>query len=175
MTATLVMILAAVGAAVSTVIAVLWGGWSQPMTVLCIMMGLDYLSGVVVALVFKASPKTSSGGMSSEAGLKGLLRKIFLILVVSGAYQIDKAIGTYFLRDAVALAFIANEALSLVENAGLMGIPIPKVLLHGIEVLKNKADAAAQARNDMNREKHRRQDDHPPDAEEDRTRDQEEG
>ena len=81
MTATLVMILAAVGAAVSTVIAVLWGGWSQPMTVLCIMMGLDYLSGVVVALVFRASPKTSSGGMSSEAGLKGLLRKIFLIPV----------------------------------------------------------------------------------------------
>ena len=192
------MILAAVGAAVSTVIAVLWGGWSQPMTVLCIMMGLDYLSGVVVALVFRASPKTSSGGMSSEAGLKGLLRKIFLILVVSAAYQIDKAIGTYFLRDAVAFAFIANEALSLVENAGLMGIPIPKVLLHGIEVLKGKAedgnakdggreradvgngkadrkaDAAAPARNDMNREKHRRQDDHPPDAEEDRTRDQEE-
>ena len=72
-------------------------------------------------------------------GLKGLLRKLFLMIVVAAAYQVDKMLGTTFLRDAVAIAFICNEALSLIENAGLMGIPIPQVLLRGIEALKHQA------------------------------------
>lgn len=137
----LMLILAAVGATLSGVIAVLWGGWSQPMTVLVILMGLDYISGLAVALVFRRSPKTESGGASSIIGLKGLLRKLFLIVIVAAAYQIDKIIGTAYLRDAVAIAFIANEALSLLENAGLMGIPIPKVLLKSIDVLKGKSES----------------------------------
>lgn len=137
----LMLILAAVGATLSGVIAILWGGWSQPMTVLVILMGLDYVSGLAVALVFRRSPKTESGGASSLIGLKGLLRKLFLIVIVAAAYQIDKIIGTAYLRDAVAIAFIANEALSLLENAGLMGIPIPKVLLRSIDVLKGKSES----------------------------------
>lgn len=137
----LMLILAAVGATLSGVIAILWGGWSQPMTVLVILMGLDYVSGLAVALVFRKSPKTESGGASSVIGLKGLLRKLFLIVIVAAAYQIDKIIGTAYLRDAVAIAFIANEALSLLENAGLMGIPIPKVLLRSIDVLKGKSES----------------------------------
>lgn len=137
----LMLILFAVGAIGSGIAGALWGGWSQPMTVLCIMMGLDYVSGVIVALVFQASPKSETGGMSSLIGLKGLLRKVFLIAIVAAAYQIDKVIGTTYIRDAVAIAFIANEALSLLENAGLMGIPIPKALLRGIEVLKGRAEA----------------------------------
>ena len=146
----LMAVLLALGAVGSGVIAVLWGGWSQPMTVLCILMALDYISGLAVALVFHRSPKTASGGASSAIGLKGLLGKLFLIFMVAAAYQIDKVLGTSYLRDAVALAFIANEALSLIENAGLMGIPVPKVLLRGIDVLKGKAeentDSSAQRR-----------------------------
>lgn len=141
----LMAVLLALGAAASGIIAALWGGWSQPMTVLCILMALDYISGLVVALVFHKSPKTASGGASSAIGLKGLLGKLFLIFMVAAAYQIDRVLGTSYLRDAVALAFIANEALSLIENAGLMGIPVPKVLLRGIDVLKGKADAAGEA------------------------------
>lgn len=140
MTKLLIMILAVVGALGSGLIAILWGGWSQPMTVLCIMMALDYISGLTVALVFHTSPKTDSGGANSIIGLKGLIRKLFLILIVAAAYQVDKMIGTTYLRDLVAIAFICNEALSLVENAGLMGIPVPKALLRGIDVLKGKAE-----------------------------------
>lgn len=146
MTKLLFMILALVGALGGGFVTVLWGGWSQPMTVLCIMMGLDYVSGVVVALVFHASPKTDSGGASSLIGLKGLLRKLFLVLIVAAAYQVDKMIGTNYLRDAVALAFMVNEALSLLENAGLMGIPIPKVLLRGIDALKGKTEGSETAK-----------------------------
>ena len=136
----MMLLLAAVGAAGSWIVAALFGGWSQPMAVLLIMIGLDYLSGVIVALVFRKSPHTESGGLSSSVGLKGLLRKFILIVIVAAAYQLDKLIGTSYIRDAVAIAFIANEALSLVENAGLMGVPIPNILLKGIEVLKGKAD-----------------------------------
>jgi toxin secretion/phage lysis holin len=134
----LFLLLAAFGALGSGIVAVLWGGWSQPMTVLCILMGLDYLSGVAVALVFHKSPKTETGGASSLIGLKGLLRKVFLMIVVAAGYQLDTVIGGNYIRDGVAIAFICNEALSLIENAGLMGIPIPKVLLRGIDVLKGK-------------------------------------
>ena len=143
-TAKLLIILALLGSALSAVITILWGGWSQPMTVLSILMLLDYISGLAVALVFQRSPKTESGGASSVIGLKGLLRKLFLILIVAAAYQIYKVINTNYLRDAVAITFIANETLSLIENAGLMGIPIPKVLLRGIDVLKGKADGTGE-------------------------------
>ena len=141
MKAILILILTAVGAIGSGILAALFGGWSQPMAVLLIMIALDYISGVVVALVFRKSPHTENGGLSSSVGLKGLLRKFILIVIVAAAYQLDKLIGTNYIRDAVAIAFIANEALSLIENAGLMGVPIPNILLRGIEVLKGKADA----------------------------------
>lgn len=140
MKATLFLILAAVGGVGSGIIAALFGGWSQPMVVLLIMIGLDYLTGVLVALVFKRSPHTEGGGLSSSVGLKGLLRKFVMIVIVAAAYQLDRAIGTNYIRDAVAIFFIANEGLSLIENAGLMGIPIPKIILTSIEVLKGKAD-----------------------------------
>ena len=142
MKATLFFLLAAVGSIGSGIIAGLFGGWAQPMVVLLIMIGLDYATGVIVALVFKNSPHTEGGGMSSSVGLKGLLRKLALIVIVAAGYQLDKAIGTNcIIRDAVAIFFIANEAMSLIENAGLMGIPIPQIILTGIEVLKNKANA----------------------------------
>ena len=140
MKAIFILILAAVGGVGSGILNALWGGWSQPMIVLLIMIGLDYFTGVLVALVFRKSPHTESGGLSSNVGWKGLLRKFILIIVVAAAYQIDKVIGTAYIRDAVAIAFIANETLSLIENAGLMGVPIPNILLRGIEVLKGKAD-----------------------------------
>jgi toxin secretion/phage lysis holin len=155
----LMAVLLAIGAVCSGIINLLLGGWSKPMTVLCILMALDYISGLVVAIVYHKSPKTPSGGASSAIGLKGLLGKLFLIFMVSAAYQIDKVLGTTYLRDAVALAFIANEALSLVENAGLMGIPMPKVLLKGIEILKGKAEEE-----ELPEGKESHKDDHPPDG-----------
>lgn len=156
----LILALASVGAIGSGIVAALFGGWSQPMAVLLIMIGLDYLSGVIVALVFRKSPHTENGGLSSSVGLKGLLRKFILIVIVAAAYQLDKLIGTSYIRDAVTIAFITNEALSLVENAGLMGVPIPNILLRGIEVLKGKADQHTDELTDSHSDK-------PPDEDSD--------
>ena len=123
-----------VGAAVSTI----FGGWSEALTTLLICMVIDYITGLVVAGVFHNSPKSETGALESNAGLKGLFRKAAMLLFVLIGHRLDVAVGTTYIRDAVCIAFIANEVLSLVENAGLMGVPIPEVITNAIDVLKNK-------------------------------------
>lgn len=124
------------GAAVSTI----FGGWSEALTTLLICMVIDYITGLVVAGVFHNSPKSTSGALESNAGLKGLFRKAAMLLFVLIGHRLDLAVGTTYIRDAVCIAFIANEILSLVENAGLMGVPIPEALTNAIDVLKNKEE-----------------------------------
>lgn len=125
-----------VGAAVSTI----FGGWSEALTTLLICMVIDYITGLVVAGVFRNSPKTSTGALESNAGLKGLFRKAAMLLFVLVGHRLDLAVGTTYIRDGVCIAFIANEVLSLVENAGLMGVPIPDVITNAIDVLNQKKE-----------------------------------
>ena len=105
---------------------------------LCIFMAIDYGSGIIVAAVFKASPKTDSGALESRAGLKGLLRKVAMLCAVLMAYYLDQVAGTDFVRDATCLAFVCNEAISIIENFGLMGVPIPAVITNAIDALQKK-------------------------------------
>ena len=81
--------------------------------------------------------------LESRAGWKGLCRKGVTLLVVLVACRLDLVMGSNFIRDAVVIAFIANETISIIENAGLMGIPIPAAIVRAIEILKNKADSEA--------------------------------
>lgn len=134
MKATLCTILGIAGAA----IAALFGGWDMALKTLCIFMAIDYVSGLIVAGVFKASAKSESGALESRAGLKGLLRKMAMLCAVLMAYYLDRVAGTDFVRDATCMGFIANEALSIIENMGLMGVPIPEVIVSAIDVLKSK-------------------------------------
>lgn len=122
-------------------IASLFGGWDAALVTLIIFMGVDYLTGLIVAGVFHNSEKTETGTLESRAGWKGLCRKGVSLLVVLVACRLDLVIGSNFIRDSVVIAFIANETLSIVENAGLMGIPIPAVIAKAIDVLKKKAES----------------------------------
>ena len=124
---------------IGSLIASAFGGWSASLTTLMIFMGIDYLSGIVVAGVFHNSPKTETGTLESRAGLKGLIRKFTMLLFVLIGYRLDVAVGTSYIRDAICIAFMANELLSIVENAGLMGVPIPEVITEGIDILKKKS------------------------------------
>ena len=117
-------------------IASMFGGWTASLTTLLIFMCIDYLTGLIVAGVFHNSPKTDTGALESRAGFKGLIRKLMILVFVLIGYRLDVAVGTTYIRDGVCIAFIANELLSIVENAGLMGIPIPAVLINGIDILK---------------------------------------
>lgn len=129
--------------AVGAFIAAFFGGWDAALTTLIIFMVIDYLTGIIVAAVFHKSEKTPDGTLESRVGWKGLCRKGVSLLVVLIACRLDLLMGTSFIRDTVVIGFIANETLSIIENAGLMGVPIPRVIVSAIHVLKEKADANA--------------------------------
>lgn len=121
-------------------VAALFGGWDTGLVTLVIFMCIDYVSGLVVAGVFHNSKKTTSGALESKAGLKGLCRKGMSLLFVLIAYRLDLVIGSNYIRNAVIIGFIANEAISIVENAGLMGIPLPAVISKAIDILTAKSE-----------------------------------
>ncbi len=126
--------------AIGAGIAAAFGGWSAALTTLIIFMAIDYLSGLILAGVFHRSSKTESGALESKAGWKGLCRKGLTLLIVVVASRLDVMLGTTFVKDAVCIAYICNEALSILENAGLMGVPIPKAVKNAIEILKKKGE-----------------------------------
>lgn len=114
------------------------GGVDTMFTVLCVLLLVDYISGLVVAVVFKNSTKTKTGGANSEVSFKGLCKKIFVVVLVGVAHFIDVTHGTNYIRGGVIVAFISNETFSIIENAGLMGIPIPAVLKKAIDKLQER-------------------------------------
>lgn len=121
--------------------ASVFGGWDAAIVTLVVFMAMDYVTGMLVAGVFKRSPKTEGGGLESRAGWKGLIRKGVTLLIVVVAARLDLLVGDQsFIRDGVVIAFLVNETLSIVENAGLMGVPIPPVLVKAIEVLKQRSE-----------------------------------
>lgn len=124
---------------VGSAIAAAFGGWDQAIVTLIIFMVIDYMSGLIVAGVFHNSTKTENGALESKAGWKGLCRKCVTLLFVLIAYRLDLAIGVDYIRNAVIIGFIANELISIVENAGLMGIPLPAVIQSAIDILTRTA------------------------------------
>ena len=120
--------------------AVSWafGGWDAAMAALLVCMGVDYLSGSIVALVFHKSKKSETGSYNSLYGVKGLFKKGLMLLFVLVAVQIDKLLGTAYVRDAVCLGFCCNEILSITENLGLAGIPLPQAVTTALEQLQKK-------------------------------------
>ena len=133
----------AVLAAIGTIgggIAALFGGWTSAMTTHIIFMVIDYATGIIVAGVFHRSGKSKSGALESRAGFKGLCRKGMILLILLVACRLDLMLGTGYIKDCVCIAFVVNETLSIIENAGLMGVPIPQVLIKAIDVLKAKEE-----------------------------------
>jgi toxin secretion/phage lysis holin len=118
----------------------LFGGWSEDMITLIIFMAVDFIMGLLLAGVFHKSNKSTSGNLDSRAGWKGLCKKGVTLLFVLIAHRLDVSLGTDYIRTATIIGFIANEVISIVENAGLMGIPLPEVIIKAIEILKNKGE-----------------------------------
>ena len=120
--------------------AVCWafGGWDAAMAALAMCIAVDYISGSIVALVFHKSSKTESGAYNSAYGLKGLCKKGLMLLFVLVAVQADRVLGSDYVRDAVCIGFCANEILSIIENLGLAGIPMPEAIIKALEQLQKK-------------------------------------
>lgn len=125
--------------AIGGLIASFFGGWDTGLQTLVIFMCIDYISGIIRAGIFKNSGKSESGALDSHAGWKGLARKVMTLLMVLIAYRLDMLVNTNYIRDAVIIGFCANELISIVENAGAMGLPLPKVITSAIEILQKKS------------------------------------
>ncbi len=133
------MICTAVGI-IGSLFSAIFGGWDAAMITLLLFMAVDYLTGLLVAGVFHRSPKTENGALESKAGWKGLCRKGVTLLIVLIAAQLDNVLGTVFIRDAVMIGYIANETISIIENAGLMGVPVPAAVRRAVELLQKKGE-----------------------------------
>ncbi len=120
--------------------ASLFGPWSSDLTALTVCMAVDFLSGVAVALLFRKSKKTPTGAYSSACGFAGLCKKAMLLAMVAVGHQMDCVLGLDYIRTALCVAFLTNEGMSILENAGLMGIPIPKALVRALDVLQQKEE-----------------------------------
>ena len=110
------------------VISAALGGWDGALVTLVTVMAIDYISGLIVAGIFHTSKKSENGALESSAGFKGLFRKGMILLIVLVAYRMDVIIGVAYIRDTVIIGFVANEVISIIENAGLMGIDLPPAL-----------------------------------------------
>ena len=118
--------------------ASLFGGWSASLGALVTCMAIDYATGLIVAGLFHNSPKSDGGGLESRVGWKGLARKFVTLMIVMVAHEMDVILGIMYIRDTVVIGFCANEVISILENAGLMGLPIPDALSEAIDQLKNR-------------------------------------
>lgn len=123
-----------VGSGVASVL----GGWDTGLQALLSVMAIDYITGLMVAGIFQKSTKTESGAAKSIECWKGLCRKGMTLFIVLISFQLDLVAGTNFIRNAVIIAYIVNEVLSIIENAGQMGVPIPSAIKKGVDILKDK-------------------------------------
>ena len=121
-------------------VAYLFGGWDASIQTLLIFMVIDYISGLLVAGVFKKSKKTETGGIQSNACFKGLIKKCMVLVFVIIGYRLDLMIGGTYVRDGVCITFIVNEVISITENAGLMGIQLPPVIEGALDILNKKVE-----------------------------------
>lgn len=111
----------------------LLGGVDVALQCLLVMIILDYISGIVSAIYNK--------NLDSKIGLKGILKKFMYLVIVCVSVIIDKIVGnTGVVRTLVIYFFVANDGLSIIENMGKMGIPLPKKLIDTLNQLKNKGD-----------------------------------
>lgn len=128
-----------VGAAIAEAL----GGWDDAIITLIVFMAIDFVMGLLCALVFGKSNKSPNGALSSAACWRGLVKKVCTLLLVVVSHYIDVIAEVSFVRNAVVIAFCVAETISIMEIAGLMKIlpdGVQKVLTKAIDILKNKGD-----------------------------------
>lgn len=123
--------IAAVGGAIASYA---FGGWSALLSILLTFVAMDYISGVLAA--------GKEGKLNSDIGLWGIARKVSIFVVVAIAHLVDTALGdAHLFRDAAIFFYLANEVLSITENLGRIGAPIPGIIKQAVEVLRGKGEA----------------------------------
>lgn len=109
------------------------GGWDTLLQVLVIFVVLDYCTGLVAAFLEQR--------VDSTVGFKGITRKLLLFVPVGVAYYLDQLLGQQVLRSLAIWFYLANEGLSLIENLGKCGVPIPPAIVEALQQLKKRGEA----------------------------------
>lgn len=120
------------GGFIGGILISLLGGWDKLIMALLILMILDYITGLIKGIYNKE--------LSSEIGFKGLLKKVLILVVVSVSVVAEQNLGIPAVREIVIMFFTVNEAISILENASLMGLPIPNKLKDALLQLRDKED-----------------------------------
>ncbi len=116
-----------------SVLSFLFGGWNGLLNALLFFVIIDYLSGILASWI--------EGALNSMVGYKGVAKKIGIFAIVAVAHVIDSTLGdSHFIRDAAIFFYLANELLSITENAGRIGVPIPPAVKNAVQVLRGKGD-----------------------------------
>jgi toxin secretion/phage lysis holin len=118
-------------------ISYFFGGWSQLLQVLLAFVIVDYITGVLASAL--------EGKLSSAVGSKGIAKKVFIFVIVAIAHLVDVCLGDgNMFRDAAIFFYLANELLSIIENSGRVGLPVPDILQKAIEMFKAKSNEKGQ-------------------------------
>ncbi|PFA64046.1 holin [Bacillus sp. AFS015802] len=121
-----------VGSGLSAIILNLFGEWDMLITFLLIVVVLDYFTGMIVSGI--------EGKLSSQSGMKGIGRKVLIFSLVTVAHLIDTILtNQHFIRNATIIFYLCNEMISIIENVGRAGVPVPEFMRKAIEVLKRKS------------------------------------
>lgn len=116
------------------ILTFIFGGWDTPLKVLVLFIFIDYLTGVFNGIIHQK--------LNSQIGFNGILRKSEILMVLIVSVLLDRLLnnGTWVFRTLICYFYIANEGISILENIGKCGVPLPPKLLVTLEQLKNKSN-----------------------------------
>lgn len=125
----------AIVAVLATFFTYIFGSWDLALQVLIVFMVLDYGTGVLYAFL--------NNQLNSEVGFKGLVKKLMILVVLIIGVMLDRMLGngTWVFRTLVCYFYIANEGISLLENVGNIGIPIPNKIRNALEQLNKNEES----------------------------------
>jgi toxin secretion/phage lysis holin len=121
-------------AVVGSFLSYILGGWDTILSILVYFMAIDYLTGLISAFI--------QHSLNSQIGFRGILRKSTIMLILIMAVLLDRLLNdsTWVFRTLVCYFYIANEGISILENCGKSGLPLPPKLLKTLEQLKNNGE-----------------------------------
>jgi toxin secretion/phage lysis holin len=121
----------AIFALTGAVVSFSFGLWTESLTFLLVVMAIDYFTGIAAAI-------REGSGLNSNIGFWGLFRKALILLVMIIAHRLDVLLGIEAVMGSAVFFYIANELLSIIENYGRMGLPLPDRFKNIVKVLRDR-------------------------------------
>lgn len=127
-----------IGAWMTGIVIYFIGGFDLFLEALLVCMAIDYAMGLTIAGLYQRSEHTDHGGLNSFVGWMGISKKITSLLFVIIGSELQKMTGVPGIREGIIVALVINELISIVENAGIMGMPVPEPLIKMIDILRSR-------------------------------------